>query len=409
MPRVHQVVASLGYGDAIGNAALGIQRALRRGGFQSEIYVESADWRLESQTRDYRDLVEDIAPDDVLIHHFSIGSRASRTAFAVPGRMILVYHNITPPQYFLGEHSWLVRQTFHGRRELLAYRSRADLALGASEFNRQELEAAGFAATGVLPVVPDFSHLEVTPDARVYDSFDDETSNILFVGRLIGNKRPDNLIRYAHAYRLLFNPAARLIIAGSHEHFSGYFAELHAFAARLGARQVHLLGQVTNEELTALYDIADVFLCASEHEGFCVPIVEAFYKRVPVIARAAAAVPATMDGGGLLYETEDPLEVAGLIDAVMSDETLEERILRAQDAALSRLRARDFDGLLLGFVRQALAAPPRSAVTIDPDFWRQFRLADELEAVRESRPSAFHALPAEPVRDQLVADVGDRR
>jgi hypothetical protein len=166
---------------------------------------------------------------------------------------------------------------------------------------------------------------------------------------------------------------------------------------------------VTNEELTALYDIADVFLCASEHEGFCVPIVEAFYKRVPVIARAAAAVPATMDGGGLLYETEDPLEVAGLIDAVMSDETLEERILRAQDAALSRLRARDFDGLLLGFVRQALAAPPRSAVTIDPDFWRQFRLADELEAVRESRPSAFHALPAEPVRDQLVADVGDRR
>ena len=104
---------------------------------------------------------------------------------------------------------------------MLAYRSRVDLALGASEFNRRELEAAGFPATGVLPVVADFSHLDVTPDARVYDSFDDETTNILFVGRLIGNKRPDNLIRYAHAYRLLFNPDARLIIAGSHEHFSG--------------------------------------------------------------------------------------------------------------------------------------------------------------------------------------------
>jgi glycosyltransferase involved in cell wall biosynthesis len=409
MAQVHQVVASLAYGDAIGNHARGIQRALRQAGYASDIYVESADPRVESLTRDYRDLVDDIGPEDVLIHHFSIGSRASRTAYAVPGRMILVYHNITPPQYFLGEHPALVRQCFHGRRELLAYRTRVDLALGVSEFNRRELEAAGFRATGVLPVVPDFSHLAVTPDTRIYNSFDDETTNIVFVGRLIGNKRPDNLIRYAHAYRTLFNPDARLIIAGSHEHFGGYLAELHAFAARVGATNVHLLGQVTNEELTALYDVADVFLCASEHEGFCVPIVEAFYKRVPVIARAAAAVPATMDGGGVLYDTDDPAEVAGLIDAIVSDEALDDRVLAAQDAALARMQARDFTSTLLGFVDRVLAAPPRPAPHIDPDFWRQFRLADELDAVREARPSAFHALPAEPVRDRLVADVGDQR
>ena len=409
MARVHQVLASLAYGDAIGNSVLGIQRALRRAGHQSEIYVESADPRLESLTRDYRDLVDDVSPDDLLIHHFSIGSRASRTAYAVPSRMILVFHNITPPQYFLGEHEWLVRQCYHGRRELLAYRSRVELALGASEFNRQELEAAGFIATGVLPVVPDFSHLDVTPDARVYDSFDDEKVNVLFVGRLIGNKRPDNLIRYVHGYRKFFQADARLLIAGSHEHFGGYLAELHAFAARLGAEHVHLLGHVTNEELTALYDVADVFLCASEHEGFCVPIVESFYKRVPVIARAAAAVPATMDGGGILYDTDDPLEVAGLIDAVMSDEALEDRVLRAQDAALSRMLARDFDRVLGTYVRQALEAPARPHVNIEPEFWRQFTLADELDAVRESRPSAFHALPAEPAKRHAVADVGDRR
>jgi len=128
-----------------------------------------------------------------------------------------------------------------------------------------------------------------------------------------------------------------------------------------------------------------------------------------VIARAAAAVPATMDGGGILYDTDDPLEVAGLIDAVMSDASLEDRVLRSQDAALSRMLARDFDGVLGGFVRQALAAPPRPRPAVDPDFWRQFTLADELEAIRESRPSAFHALPAEPARTRLVADVGNRR
>jgi glycosyltransferase involved in cell wall biosynthesis len=408
MPRVHQVLASLGYGDAIGHEATGIQRALRAAGFESEIFTETADPRLEALTVDYRDMVDEIGADDLLIHHFSIGSRASRTAFALPCRMILVYHNITPPQYFLGEHHGLVRQCYHGRRELLAYRSRVELALGDSEFNRRELEAAGFPVTGVLPVVPDFSHLDVSPDPRVYDAFDDEATNILFVGRLIGNKRPDNLIRYAHAYRTAFNPRARLLLAGSHEHFAGYLAELHGFAARLGAQQVHILGQVTDEELTALYDVADVFLCASEHEGFCVPIVEAFYTRVPVVARASTAVPSTMDGGGLLYETTDPLEVAGLLDAVLSDEALEDRILRAQDAALSRLLARDFDRTLLSFVQQVLAGARRPPVAVDPDFWRQVRLAEELEAIREHRPSAFHALPAAPAAARLLADVGDR-
>ena len=102
------------------------------------------DPRLESLTVDYRDMVDEIAPDDLLIHHFSLGSRASRTAYAAPSRMILTYHNITPPEYFLGVHAGLVRQCYHGRRELLAYRSRVDIALGASEFNRRELEALGF-------------------------------------------------------------------------------------------------------------------------------------------------------------------------------------------------------------------------------------------------------------------------
>ena len=172
--RVHQMLATLGYGDAIGHEVLGIARALRAAGFDSEIIVEAADPRLEDLTVDYRDMIDEITEDDLLIHHFSLGSRASRIAYALPARMVLIYHNITPPEYFLGVHDQLVRQCFHGRRELLAYRSRVDLALGDSEFNRQELEAAGFASTAVLPVVPGFDHLEVRPDTRVIDAFDDE-------------------------------------------------------------------------------------------------------------------------------------------------------------------------------------------------------------------------------------------
>ncbi len=402
-PRVHQILATLGYGDAIGNEVLGITRALRGAGFDSEIIVETADPRLEELTVDYRDMIDEIGVDDLLIHHFSLGSRASRTAYALPARMVLIYHNITPPEYFLGVHDQLVRQCFHGRRELLAYRSRVDLALGDSEFNRQELESVGFAPTAVLPVVPDFSHLDGPPDPRVAADWDDDWTNLLFVGRLIPNKRPDQLIRTFAVYKRMYNPRSRLLLAGSYGGFEGYLAQLHALVAELGVSDVHILGQVTNEELTALYDVADVFLCASEHEGFCVPIVEAFHKQVPVIAYAATAVPATMDGGGVLYETRDPRQIAPLVHALVADHALADRVLDAQDAALLRLQAQNFNGLVIKYVHDVLAGPRRPPAPITYDFWRQVRLAEELDELRQSRPAAFRALPEEAGH---VADVG---
>ena len=134
---------------------------------------------------------------------------------------------------------------------------------------------------------------------------------------------------------------------------------LQALIARLGTPDVHFLGHVTNEELTALYDVADLFLCASEHEGFCVPIIEAFYKRVPVLAYAATAVPATMDGGGVLYDTTDPFEIARLMEAVLDDAGLEDAVLAVAGRGAARLRARDFGGTLLRFVDDARRAARR--------------------------------------------------
>jgi hypothetical protein len=144
-PAVHQVLATLGYGDAIGHEVLGIQRVLRDAGFQSEIFVETADPRLEDRTVGYWELAAASHPDNILIHHFSIGSRASRIAYALPDRMMLVYHNITPPEYFVDVHPVLVQLCYLGRRELELYAHRADLALGDSEYNRQELQALGLA------------------------------------------------------------------------------------------------------------------------------------------------------------------------------------------------------------------------------------------------------------------------
>jgi glycosyltransferase involved in cell wall biosynthesis len=392
---IHQVLATLGYGDAIGNEVLGIQRVLRAAGYESEIFAQTADPRVEDLTAGHEELRDASHPDNILIHHFSIGSRASRLAYALPDRMVLIYHNITPPEFFVDINKELVRLCFRGRRELALYKTRCDLALGDSEYNRQELEALGFSPTGVLDVIPDFNHLGGPANYTLARAFDDDWVNVLFVGRVIPNKKFEDVIRAFHAYKTFFNRQSRLLLVGSHAGFERYVAMLHRFIARLGTRDVHLVGHVSNEELTAYYELGDIFVCASEHEGFCVPIIESFHMGVPVLAYAATAVPSTMDGAGVLYATKDPMHMAALINAVIEDRQLTDRIVDGQYAALERLQAKDFERTLLRHVNKVLATPRTPHPPVAFDFWDQVDRAEELDEIKTYRPSAFLALPPE--------------
>ena len=323
--------------------------------------------------------------------------------------MALIYHNITPPEYFVGVHRTLARQCFRGRRELQAYIDRCEIALGDSEFNRQDLEALGFSRTAVLPVVPDFSHLDGKPDWILARDFDDDWTNILFVGRVIANKKIEDLIRFFHAYHAFYNPRSRLLIVGAQSGFERYLASLHQLVATLGAGNVHFIGHVSDAELVAFYEVADLFLCASEHEGFCVPIVEAFYKQVPVLAYAATAVPATMDGAGVLYAEKDPVHVATLMEGILSDPQLQDRIVDAQLGAVRRLKSKDFAELLLAFARRILAGPRVAAPAVTFDFWHQFDAAQRtgraaalsarhLQGAAGALPDDAHGQPMGPRR-----------
>jgi len=287
----------------------------------------------------------------------------------------------------------LVKLCYLGRRELAFYKDRCDLALGDSEYNRQELEAIGFPTTGVLPVVPDFSHLSGPPNFMQAGQFDDGWVNLLFVGRMIPNKRIEDVIRCFHAYKQWFNPRSRLLLVGSYGGFEKYLTMVQSFMAGIDAKDVHILGHVADEELAAYYEIADVFLCCSEHEGFCVPLVESFHMGVPVLAYAATAVPATMDGAGVLFTNKHPMHVAALVDAVVNDRDLQDRIIDGQFAALDRLEAKDFGGTLLTFVDQMLARPRLPHPPVAFDFWDQVKLQEEMEEIWLYRPSAFKALP----------------
>jgi glycosyltransferase involved in cell wall biosynthesis len=245
----------------------------------------------------------------------------------------------------------------------------------------------------VLPVVPDFAHLDCTPNRFVADQFDDESTNILFVGRVIANKKIEDLIRIFHAYQTKFNARSRLLIVGMFNLFERYLAALNALAAELNLSSVHFTGHVSDEELVAFYEVADLFLCASEHEGFCVPLVEAFYKQVPVLAYAATAVPSTMDGAGVLFDRKDPGYVAALMDGILADTAVQEAIVRGQTAAVRRLQAKDFTGTLLGFVDQIFASPRAQRPKVAGDFWHQFDAAQALEELRLVRPALYRALP----------------
>jgi glycosyltransferase involved in cell wall biosynthesis len=346
-PEVHQLLAALSYGDAIGNEALAIQARLRAAGYRSDIFAENCHPAMVGSCRPLHEYRQVSSPGTVCLYHFSIGSAAGRMIFHAPDRLVSIYHNITPPEFFLGFHRHLAGLCYHGRRELEAFAERTALGLGDSEYNRRELEAAGYRRTAVLPIVLDLTAYRRPASPVVRRLYADGRTNLLFVGRIIPNKRVDDLVRAFAVYQRHSNPRSRLLLVGDYRGHERYLRRLHELIEALRVRNVVLTGHVAHDELLAYYQVADVFVCLSEHEGYCVPLVEAMDAGVPVIAYDAGAVRETLDGGGVLLTEKPPELVAELIHAVATDEPLRRRILETQRRAVERVRGRDFGALLL--------------------------------------------------------------
>ncbi|HEY3119502.1 MAG TPA: glycosyltransferase family 4 protein [Vicinamibacteria bacterium] len=355
--EVHQLVAALSYGDAISNEALAIQAHLRRAGFRSDIFAEKVHPRMAHLARPLWEYAEVSSPQTVCLFHFSIGSGTGRLIHAAPDRLVCIYHNITPGEWFLHFHPHLAGLCYHGRRELAAFAARTELGLADSEFNRRELEAAGFAHTAVLPIVMDLERYRRPSSAVVRRLYDDGRTNVLFVGRIIPNKKIDDLIRVFALYQRYENPRSRLLLAGDHRGHERYYDRLQEMARALRLDEVVFTGHVDDDELLGYYSLADVFLCLSEHEGYCVPLVEAMELGVPVVAYDAGAVRETLRGGGLLLTEKPPELVAELVARVAEEGALRRALLATQERALASVHAIDFGRLLLDRLAPMLAAP----------------------------------------------------
>jgi glycosyltransferase involved in cell wall biosynthesis len=364
--QVHQLLAALSYGDAIGNEALAIQGHLRRAGFASDIFAEKVHPRMAHLARPLWDYRAVSSPETVCLFHFSIGSAAGRLIYHAPDRLVAIYHNITPAHFMLGFHPHLAGLCYHGRRELATFAPRTELALGDSEFNRRELEQAGFAHTAVLPIVLDLEAYGRPRSPVVRRLYRDGRRNVIFVGRIIPNKRIDDLIRVFAIYQRQFEPRSRLLLVGDHRGHERYYDRLQEWVRELGVEEVVFTGHVEDDDLLAYYSVADAFLCLSDHEGFCVPLLEAMHFGVPVIAYDAGAVAETLRGGGVLVGSKPPRALAELLHAVLTDAPLRAAVLASQARAMRDVRETDFGALLQERLKPVLTSPaPKPHAAVD--------------------------------------------
>jgi L-malate glycosyltransferase len=331
--RIDQVIPSLASRDAIGGHVLQLRGLLRSRGFESDIYYGTATADRLDQGFPVSRLSDRSSANRVLLYQLSIGSWMADVFRSRSERKFVNYHNITPAELL---ESWIPavgEEVRWGRAQLRELAPVTEFAIADSMFNERELQAAGYGSTATVPLLIDLDEFAGSPDrslaSRLAAQKEAGGTDLLFVGKVSPHKGQHDLVKALAAYRRLYDPRARLHLVGgaiSEE----YRVAVERFADALGLLDaVNLAGSVTHEELIAYYGAADAFVCLSNHEGFCVPLLEAMYHRVPIVAYTNTAVPETVQGAGLVLPDKQPARVAAAIDRVVNDAQLRDALAAA--------------------------------------------------------------------------------
>ena len=327
MTRVAILTPTLISADAVSNDVLVMQRVLRERGHEVALFADNTNFTngevrpglaAKSYLRD---------PKDVLIYHHSIGwSPGVEVMKTTSSRKIVKYHNVTPPEFFEGiseDHENLCRNGRSQLKDIVA--SQPDLYLAASAFNKGDLLASGSEPHKTF-VVPPFNQADklqaCESDLELLDKYNDGSINLVTVGGVRPNKGHVALIEAFATYYYHFNSHARLFIVGSESPaFSGYTRMLRDVIDSWAIdSRVVFAGQVSDESLKTYYLLSRALLMTSEHEGFCVPLVEAMALKVPIVAYASTAIPETAGDAALIWEERDPFLLAQSIDCLLRDD-----------------------------------------------------------------------------------------
>ncbi len=258
--RIDQLIPAFHQGDAIGDTAYHMKQFFLSQGFQSEIYCLSRDQGLESDSCLFEKFpVQN--PSDICILHFGLPSPLTKALVDMSSRKVIIYHNITPSKFFQEYSLEMARITDIGRKELKTLAPYVELAFADSEYNRQELVDCGYKNTEVLPLFVDFSKYDKPIDRMTYDIYKDGRTNILFAGRVVTNKKIEDLIKVVFNYKKYVSPLVRLIVVGKTSSLPGYFKGLVQLADEFYLKPEEMLftGHIPDEEMFALYKASDVF------------------------------------------------------------------------------------------------------------------------------------------------------
>lgn len=333
--QIHQMMPIFSYGDAIGNNALAIQRLLRTSGFNSYIYADLVDQRLKLFSKPYKEYLDVSNQNNILIFHYSLFSELSEFLNQLPDKKIMIYHNVTPEHFYKDVNKKVAENCRKGREGLKKLVKGFQLALGDSEYNRQELEKLGFSNTDVLPIIIDFEKYNINTHLENL-LIKKDCVKILHVGRVAPNKKIEDIIKVFYFYQII-NPKSQLFLIGADNDTERYSNGLKMLVNRLKLKEVYFLNHVNSEELIRYYQESYIYLCMSEHEGFCTPLVESMYFDLLILAYNATAVPYTLKDAGILINEKNYLEIAEMIHLLVTDKVFRKKVVRGQ-----RNRLKDF-------------------------------------------------------------------
>ena len=336
---VNQWVPAAHKGDAIGDSARRVRSLLRELGHQSDLYAMTIDDELRGDVIPWTD--PGARRGDLTIFHFALVSPMTAEFARLTSGRVLQYHNVTPAHFFAGYDAAVFRLALLGREDLKSLVGHTDMALGDSEYNRQELEALGFSNTRVFPIAIDTTRITGAPRRPALEQVlaSEDWPNFLFVGRIVPNKRIEDHIKLAELYKRYVSEQYRFVFVGKTDATPKYYDAVQALIAqfRMPPGRFIFTGPVPEDDLATYYRMASVYISLSEHEGFCVPLLEAMAADVPVLAYGSTAVPDTLGGAGVQFAPKDLEYAAELLGELANNDTL-----RAQVIAGQRRRLADF-------------------------------------------------------------------
>lgn len=348
------MLAELSRGDAVSNDALAIHRLLKREGYDAILCVERANYVPQNEKIISTLDLSFIDSDDIVLYHLSTGTTLNYRFGRLKCRKIVRYHNITPPQFFQNLMTLKVASSMDGYYGAKYLADKVDLCICDSDFNRQDLIRMNYRCPiYVAPILMAFEDYRTKPDHNILQMLENHV-DIIFTGRIAPNKRQEDVIRAFYYYQKYYNPDARLHLVGNPSGMEPYYEKLQGYIKRLGGCNVHFTGHIPFAEMLAYYKGADLFLCMSDHEGFCVPLVEAMYFSLPIVAKDAAAVGETLGDSGVLLKDSNPIEAAAIMNRIIRDEQLRNSVIESEKTRLLDFETQKVEKQILTIIREGI-------------------------------------------------------